>query len=457
MESAKIMEILEKQRLFFQTGITKDLESRKKQLKLLYDLIHREEGFILDALKKDMAKPELEAYAGEIAITLNEITHAVRNLSSWARRRKRKTVIPLLPSSSFTVQEPLGVVLVISPWNYPFLLSMVPIVNAVAAGNCVLLKPSELAPHTAMALETLLTRHFDPGYISVITGGSEVAGEILSHRFDHIFFTGGARVAKIVMEAASRHLTPVTLELGGKSPCIVDSDVRIDYASRRIVWSKFFNAGQTCVAPDYLLVDNHIKGQFVDALKKAVIRFYGQDPQKSPYYARIINRSHFDRIHSYMDQGNIIMGGQALARELYIAPTIMDGVPVDSPLMQEEIFGPILPVLTFDTFPEALNFVNARPKPLALYLFTRDRKKQEQVNKETSSGGYCINDAMVHLASPYLPFGGVGDSGMGRYHGKAGFDTFSHTKSIVRNTLRYDIPLRYSPYRFKMGLVRWLF
>jgi aldehyde dehydrogenase (NAD+) len=457
MEPVRIPDIIENQKHFFQSGITKDIRYRQEQLKKLHGLIRREEGFIIDALKKDMAKPTLEAYASEIAVTLNEIKHALKNLASWTKVRRVMTSLPLLPSASFTVPEPLGVVLIIAPWNYPFQLTMVPLVAAMAAGNCALIKPSELAPYTGMAIEEFVTRYLDPGYVSVVNGGPDVSKELLAQRFDHIFFTGSARIARIVMQAASRHLTPVTLELGGKSPCIVDRDVKIEYAARRIAWAKFFNAGQTCVAPDYLLVDEHIRDKFVEALKKTVIKFYGTDPRESPYYARIINRSHFDRLYSYMDQGKIVIGGQALAQDLYIAPTIMDNVSTESPLMQEEIFGPILPVLTYREFSDALDFVNSRPKPLALYLFTADRKKQEQVRNNTSSGGYCINDAIVQLVSPYLPFGGVGDSGTGLYHGKAGFDTFSHTKSIVRNTLRYDIPLRYVPYRFKLGLVKWLF
>lgn len=457
MDSDMVSEVIRKQKEFFKSGVSRDVGYRKEQLKKLHTLIRKEEGLILDALKKDMAKPKLEAYASEIAITTNEIKHAVRQLASWTKTQIVRTAVPLFPSRCFIMQEPLGVVLIIAPWNYPFQLIMVPLVGAMAAGNCALLKPSEHAVHTGRAIEELITGHFDPGYIAVATGEAELAKEILSHRFDHIFFTGGSKVAKFVMEAASHHLTPVTLELGGKSPCIVDRDVNIEYAARRIIWAKFFNAGQTCVAPDYLLIDDEIRAPLIDALKRTVVQFYGADPRKSTDYARIINRSHFDRLFSYLDQGNILIGGQALAQELYIAPTIMESVPEESPLMQEEIFGPILPIRTFVTLSDALDFVNSRPKPLALYLFTRDKSKQEIVRTETSSGGYCINDAMVHLASPFLPFGGVGSSGMGFYHGKAGFDTFSHTKSIVKNTLQYDVPLRYSPYRFKMGLVRWLF
>jgi aldehyde dehydrogenase (NAD+) len=457
MANTDVFGIVERQREYYRSGITRDLEHRRRMLKKIRNLISREQGFILDALKKDMNKPALEAYASEIAITLGEIRLALRKLDSWSRPRRVKTALPLLPSLCCTVPEPLGVVLVMAPWNYPFMLAMVPLVSAIAAGNCVLVKPSEVSSHTAKAIEDLITRNIDPGYISVVTGGPDVARELLDVRFDHIFFTGGHRVARYVMEAASRNLTPVTLELGGKSPCIVDKDVSIPYAARRIAWAKYFNAGQTCVAPDYLLVDREIRDEFVDCLKSTITRFYGKDPRESPYYARIISKAHFDRLHAYLEQGAIVTGGHALAQELYIAPTVMDNVSPDSPLMQEEIFGPILPVLAFDRLPEALDFVNSRPKPLALYLFTRDKGKQGQVGRATSSGSFVINDATVQFATPYLPFGGVGESGMGSYHGKAGFDTFSHTRGVVKNTLLFDIPLRYVPYRFKLPLVKWLF
>lgn len=457
MGKESIREVVERQREYYRSGATKDPKHRMRMLKGLHSLIRKEEGFILDALRKDMNKPPLEAYASEIAITINEIGLALRKLQSWARPRRVMTALPLLPSSCFTLPEPLGVALVIAPWNYPFMLAMVPAVSAIAAGNCVLIKPSEISSHTSKALEELISRNLDPGWVSVVTGGPDVARELLDSRFDHIFFTGGSRVARMVMEAASRTLTPVTLELGGKNPCIVDRDIVIPYAARRIAWAKFFNAGQTCVAPDYLLVDRKIRGAFVDSLKSTITRFYGTDPRKSPYYARIVSRAHFDRLHAYLEQGNIITGGNALAQELYIAPTVMDKVAPDAPLMQEEIFGPILPVLTYDELPEALNFVNTRPKPLAVYLFTQDKGRQEQVRDKTSSGGFVINDATVQFASPYLPFGGVGESGMGAYHGKAGFDTFSHLKGVVKNTMLFDLPLRYVPYRFKLALVKWLF
>ncbi len=455
MEPHMISRIVRSQREFYCSGITRNVEYRRKQLKKLRDLIAGEDGLIVEALKKDLAKPALEAYAAEISLVLGELEYALKKLESWTRPRKVRSQLALLPSSSSVVPEPLGVVLIIAPWNYPFQLAIAPLISAVAAGNCAIVKPSELSPHTAEVMEELITRHMDPRHLSVVNGGPDTARELLDHRFDHIFFTGSSRVARMVMESASRHLTPVTLELGGKSPCIVDRDVNIEYAARRVVWGKFFNAGQSCVAPDYVLVDERIRDEFADAVKRAVVRFYGQDPRKSPYYARIVNRSHFDRLMGYLDQGDTVVGGQALAQELFIAPTVLDAVDPEAPVMQEEIFGPVLPLIPFSSFPEAIAFVNSRPKPLAIYLFTTDRVKQELAKNETSSGSFCINDVLVQFFSHHLPFGGVGESGMGRCHGKAGFDTFSHTRSMVQNTLAFDIPLRYAPYRFKLPLVKW--
>ncbi len=457
MVKASIRDVMDGQRAFFGSCATRDTGFRVEQLRRLYRVIRENDALIMDSLHADMAKPRLEAYAGEIALVLNEIRYAIRKLSCWTKPAWVMTARPLLPSVCYTLAEPYGLVLILAPWNYPFQLAVSPLVGAMAAGNCAVLKPSELAPAMSDVLQRLFEDHFDPHYIHVATGGADVARELLEERFDSIFFTGSTRVGRIVMEAASRHLTPVTLELGGKSPCIVDSDVHLRYAARRIVWAKFFNAGQTCVAPDYLLVDSAIKDEFVEVLSKQIIAFFGTDPSGSPDYARIINRLHYDRLCSYLSQGKILIGGQTSPETRYIAPTLIEDVSPQDPLMQDEIFGPILPILGYTHLEEAISFVNARPKPLSLYLFSRDTRKQEQVRLETSSGGYCINDAVVQVASHLLPFGGVGDSGMGSYHGKAGFDTFSHTKSVVKNTLLFDIPLRYVPYRFKLRLVKWLF
>lgn len=457
MSDATIPETVAALRQFYETGRTRDLHFRKIQLKRLLDIIRDNEDLILGALAADMRKPRLEAYASEIAVTLNEIRFARRKLSEWARPERTWTARPLLPSKCRVIREPLGVALIIAPWNYPFQLAAGPLVAAIAAGNCAVMKPSEMAPETSRVMEKMFRENFDPGFIAVVTGGTEVAGKLLQEKYDHIFFTGSTRVGKIVMEAASRSLTPVTLELGGKSPCIVDADVQLEYAARRIVWAKFFNAGQTCIAPDYVLADASIHDALLEALKGQIRKFYGSNPFFSPDYARIVNDSHFERLVSYLGQGEIIAGGETKPGDRYIAPTVMDKVSINCPVMQEEIFGPILPVIPYRNFSDAIEFVNDRPKPLALYVFTRDREKQGQAISGTSSGALCINDALVHFVSHHLPFGGVGDSGMGSYHGRAGFETFSHARSIVKNTLKFDIPLRYAPYRFKLWLVKAFF
>jgi aldehyde dehydrogenase (NAD+) len=457
MTDEGILDIIHSQRSFFESGKTKDVAFRIGQLKKLSRVIHENENALLDAFAADMKKPRLEGYASEIAVTLNEIRYAINNLASWTRPKMVMTARPILPSLCSITREPLGVVLILAPWNYPFQLAVGPLVGAIAAGNCAVVKPSELAPATSELMERIFREHFDSSFIAVVTGGPETAQALLEARFDHIFYTGSSRVGKIVMEAASHHLTPVTLELGGKSPCIVDTDVNLKYAARRIAWAKFFNAGQTCVAPDYILVDERIKGLFIEELKRQIHGFFGKDPSLSPDYARIINAAHFERLSSYLGQGAIIMGGQTKPEELYIAPTVMDHINMDAPIMTEEIFGPVLPVVPYNDIKEAITFVNRRPKPLALYVFTRDKGKQAEVVTKTSSGAVCINDAVVHFASHYLPFGGVGDSGMGAYHGRTGFETFSHAKSIVKNTMLFDIPLRYAPYRFKLWLVKKLF
>jgi aldehyde dehydrogenase (NAD+) len=457
MSDATIPEIVAAQRQFFDTGRTRDVDFRKGQLKRIREVIRNSEKLILKALAADMRKPALEAYASEIAVTLNEISFARRKLSRWTRPERVWTDRPLLPSQCSIIREPLGVVLIIAPWNYPFQLAAGPLVAAVAAGNCAVVKPSEMAPETSRVMEKVFRENFDPGFIAVVNGGPDIARRLLQERYDHIFYTGSSRIGKVVMEAASHHLTPVTLELGGKSPCIVDADVQLEYAARRIVWAKFFNAGQTCIAPDYILADASIHDALLDALKKQVRKFYGSNPFFSPDYARIINSSHFERLASYLGQGEIIVGGETRPDVRYIAPTIMDKVFINCPVMQEEIFGPILPVIPCQDFSSAIEFVNDRPKPLALYVFTRDKEKKERVTRETSSGALVINDAVVQFVSHHLPFGGVGESGMGSYHGRAGFETFSHAKGIVKNTLRFDIPLRYVPYRFKLWMVKAFF
>ena len=406
-----------------------------------------------------MNKPPLEAYTSERGMILNEIDYAVKNIKSWSKPKKVKTplrhshfygVAQHFLASSYIYSEPYGVVLIMGPWNYPFQLTLVPLVGAVAAGNCSVLKPSEAAPHSSSVIAAIIREYFDPDFISVVEGGIETAQSLLAEKFDYIFFTGGNRVGKIIMEAAAKHLTPVTLELGGKNPCIVDNDVHVKNAAKRIVWGKFFNAGQTCMTTDYLLVNKAIKEMLLESIKKCINEFYGNDPSKSSDYARIINEKHFNRLSELLHGGDIIIGGETNADDCYIAPTVIDNVSLDHKIMEEEIFGPILPVLEYKDLEDAISIVNERPKPLALFFFSRSKRKQEKVLKETSSGCACINETFVHQLNYTLPFGGVGDSGIGKYHGKFSFDTFSNIKGVMKKPFLVDLKLRYPPYKDKL-------
>jgi len=448
-----ISDIIQQQREFFATGKTKDVAFRLEQLKRLKQAILDNQTAILEAVNADLNKPEFEAYATEIGV-VREIDYAIKHLKSWVKPKKVSTSIEQFPSSACIYPEPLGVVLIISPWNYPFQLMISPLVGAIAAGNCAILKPSELAANTSRIVTQITKKTFDPAYITSIEGGVETSQELLAEKFDHIFFTGGTKIGQLVMEAAAKHLTPVTLELGGKSPCIVDSNVHIEHAAKRIAWGKFINAGQTCIAPDYLLVDRTVKNDLLTSIKQYIQEFYGDDPAKSPDYGRIINQRHFERLASFLNEGQPYIGGQTNPEERYIAPTIIDGVDWDTPVMQEEIFGPILPVLEYSDLSDAIAKINARPKPLALYLFSKDQQKQERVLQETSSGGVCINDTVMQVGVSELPFGGVGSSGIGSYHGKASFDTFSHRKSVLKRSFLLDLDWRYAPYQGKLKLIK---
>ncbi|MBF2003791.1 MAG: aldehyde dehydrogenase [Synechococcales cyanobacterium M58_A2018_015] len=445
--------IVRRQRAFFNSGQTKSLEFRLTQLKALRQAVIDHQAAVLQALRADFNKPELEAFLTEIGVT-KEIDYAIKHLRRWMQPQRAAVPLEQRPAKARIYPEPLGVVLIIGPWNYPFQLMIAPLVAAIAAGNCALLKPSEVAPHTSRVVAELVQKTFAPEYIATVEGGVEVSQAVLEEKFDHIFFTGGTAIGKIVMAAAAKHLTPVTLELGGKSPCIVDADVQIEYTAKRIAWGKFLNAGQTCIAPDYLLVDRRIKSDLLQALKTAVQEFYGDDPAQSPDYARLVNSKHYTRVAHLIQDGTIVIGGETNPDERYIAPTILTDVSPDAPVMQEEIFGPVLPVLEYDTLDDAIAFVNARPKPLALYLFSRNRAIQERVLQETSSGGVCINDTIMQIAPSSLPFGGVGDSGIGSYHGKAGFDTFSHYKSVLVKPFWFDLKWRYAPYAGKLDLFK---
>ncbi len=382
----------------------------------------------------------------EVGMTLAELSFVEKHLAGWMRDQDHLTPLAQFPSRSFTVQEPYGVVLIMSPWNYPFLLTMEPLIGAIAAGNCCVVKPSAYSPAASAVIRDILAECFPPEHVAVVEGGRAENQALLDQKFDYIFFTGGVEVGKEVMARAAKHLTPVTLELGGKSPCIVDATAKLDLAARRIVFGKLLNCGQTCVAPDYLLVDRRVKDCLLAHIRKWVALQYGSDALDNQGYVRMVNRKHFDRVMGLIDQSKVVLGGRGNPDTLKIQPTVLDNVSPEDAVMQEEIFGPVLPVLTFEDIQEALDFVNARPHPLALYLFSQDKKVRELFLRRTSFGGGCINDTIIHLATSRMPFGGVGSSGMGSYHGKASFDTFSHRKSIVQKSTWLDLPIRYTPY-----------
>ncbi|NTW21465.1 MAG: aldehyde dehydrogenase, partial [Nostocales cyanobacterium W4_Combined_metabat2_030] len=436
-----------------QTGKTKDLAFRIAQLQILKQLVMENKPAIIQALKSDLHKPEFETYATEIGVN-KEIDYALKHINNWTKPKKAAVPWDLFSYSAKIYPEPLGVILIIGPWNYPFQLIISPLVGAIASGNCTIIKPSEFAPHTSNLISELIHKYFSPEYITVIPGSVETSQQLLAEKFDHIFFTGGTAIGKIVMAAAAKHLTPVTLELGGKSPCIIDTDINLEHTAKRITWGKFINAGQTCIAPDYLLVDQKIKPDLINALKKYLQEFYGENPATSPDYARIIHQKHFHRLTNLLKCGKVIIGGETKPEELYIAPTLLDNVSLEDAVMQDEIFGPILPIIEYTDINEAITLINSRPKPLALYLFSQNKNLQKRILQETSSGGVCINDTVMQVAVSSLPFGGVGDSGMGSYHGKASFNTFSHYKSVLQNSLPWDIDWRYAPYQGKLSLLK---
>ncbi|WP_129723765.1 aldehyde dehydrogenase [Xylanivirga thermophila] len=448
--------ILSNQREYFNSGVTLDLDFRREQLIKLKEIIERNEEEILDALKFDLHKSHEEGYMTEVGFVLGEIEHTIKNLEKYAMPKKVKTPKAYFGAKSYILPEPYGVALIISPWNYPVQLLISPLIGAMAAGNCAILKPSELSPNTSKVMANLINKNFNNRYVYAIEGDAKVAQQLLKQRFDYIFYTGGTNVGKIVMQAAAENLTPVTLELGGKSPCIVDKDINIEYAAKRIAWGKFLNAGQTCVAPDYLLVDREVKSQLVESIKKTLIQFYGNDPIDSTDYCRIINHRHFDRLALLLQDGNIVAGGRLNREKLYISPTIIDDISLDDPVMQDEIFGPILPVIEYTGLNQAIDMVNSREKPLALYFFSKDKEKQRFVLEHTSSGGVCINDTIIHMTTKWLPFGGVGMSGVGKYHGKASFDIFSNMKSVLKNHYVFDIAQKYPPYKTPIYKLRRL-
>lgn len=441
--------LVERLRATYASGRTRPLAWRRTQLEALRTILTDREADLLEALATDLGKPRLEGWATDIGFVINEIDHTLKHLRRWTKPTRVRTPLATKPAKARIVREPLGVVLIIAPWNYPVQLALAPLVGAIAAGNAAVLKPSEVAPATSAVLARLLGEHLDPDAFAVVEGAVPETQALLAQRWDHIFYTGNGRVGRVVMEAAAKHLTPVTLELGGKSPVFIDASANLEVAARRIAWGKFLNAGQTCIAPDYVLVARGLEDRFVELVRRSVFDFYGPDPKASPDYARIVNGGHFDRLVGLLESGTPVVGGEHDATARFIAPTVLRDVPPESPAMQEEIFGPILPVLTVADAEEAVAFVNGRDKPLALYVFAGDSDVVRTVLDGTSSGGACVNATLFHVAVAGLPFGGVGESGVGAYHGRATFDLFSHEKSILKRSTRPDPDLAYPPYTDK--------
>lgn len=451
----RVKKLLEEHKEYFETGITRDIDFRINQLKKLKKAIQKNESLIIEALYKDLHKSEFEAYTTEIGYLLDSIKFTLKNLRSWARVKKVRTPRHYIGSKSYIYSEPYGTVLILGPYNYPFQLVFEPLVGALCAGNCAIIKPSEFTPNISSVVAKIVEETFDERYARVIEGGRETTSALINSRFDYIFFTGSVGVGRIVMESAAKNLVPVTLELGGKSPCIVDRAANLDVAARRIIWGKFMNAGQTCVAPDYLLVHSEIKERFVELLKKYLREFYGEDPRRSSDFGRIVNKRHLTRLMGLIERDKLLVGGEYDLEDLYMAPTIMDNVTWEDKVMEDEIFGPILPIIEYHNLDGVIKTINSRPKPLALYVFTDNNEVGERIIKGCSYGGGCINDTLTHLTSPYLPFGGVGNSGIGSYHGESSFKTFSHSKSVIRKSTKIDFKFLYPPYDSKkIALIR---
>lgn len=444
---------------YFNTHETKSLKFRKKQLKQLSKSIKNYENDLLEAFQKDLGKNKVEAYATEIGFTLKNIKSARKELKNWSKTKQVNTPLFMFPTKSYIMKEPYGTVLIIGPFNYPFQLLIEPLIGAIAAGNTIILKPSEFTPNVSDVIQQIISDAFDPEYINIIQGNADTTQSLLHLPFDYIFFTGSEQVGRIVYSAASKNLTPVTLELGGKSPAIIDESANIKVASERICFGKFTNAGQTCVAPDYLLVNRKVKDELISALKKTITEFYGTNIQDSPDFGRIVNKKHYHRLNELLNihHPEITFGGQTDIDENFIAPTILDGTTFDSKIMENEIFGPILPIIAYDDFDEAIDLIRTKPKPLSLYLFSEDENSSERILNELSFGGGAINDTLMHLANPNLPFGGVGASGIGKYHGKYSFDTFSHDKSYIFKSTRLESSLLFPPYKGKFKYIKAFF
>ena len=447
MTEQEINSLVNRQRKYFQTGATLPVSTRVSALRRLYDAISKHEKEINEALRKDLGKSGFESYMCETGMVLEELSYMLKHTPRFAREKRVRTPLAQFHSRSCQKPSPYGVTLIMSPWNYPFMLTLSPLADALAAGNTAVVKPSAYSPHTSDVILRILSQCFEPKYVTVVTGGRAENTCLLREHFDYIFFTGSQTVGKEVMRNAAEHLTPVTLELGGKSPCIVDQTANIKLAARRIVFGKYLNCGQTCVAPDYIYCHRSVKDKLVSEVKKQIQKQYGKQPLSNPDYGKIINEKHFDRILGLIDKKKVVHGGSSDRKALRIEPTVLDNVTFSDAVMQEEIFGPVMPILVFDSLDEVIRNVNAMPHPLALYLFTSDNAAAKKVTSRCGFGGGCINDTIIHLATTEMGFGGFGESGMGAYHGKIGFDTFSHYKSIVDKKTWIDLPMRYQPYR----------
>lgn len=447
MKETEIQTLLEQQRNYYQTGATLPVEFRIRQLRRLYDAVKKYETEIHDALKSDLGKSSYESFMCETGLVLSEISYMIRHTRKFARKKTVHTPLAQFASHSYQQPVPYGNTLIMSPWNYPFLLSIDPLVDAIAAGNTAIVKPSAYSPATSRMVEKILTECFEPEYVAAVVGGRAENAALLEQKFDLVFFTGSQAVGKEVLRHTAEHLTPAVLELGGKSPCIVEASADLKLAAKRIVFGKYLNCGQTCVAPDYILCESSVKEALLVEIKKQIHLQYGEEPLKNEHYGKIVNEKHFNRLCGLMDPQKVILGGETEAHTHRIAPTVMDLVTEEDAVMQEEIFGPILPVLTYEHFEDVMTMLKKKAKPLALYLFSGNKEHQKRVETELSYGGGCINDVIIHLATSEMGFGGVGESGMGSYHGKRGFDAFSHYKSIVDKKIWLDLPMRYQPYK----------
>lgn len=455
INKTRILDVINKQKKFFASEKTLDIKFRLEQLKTLKKAIIEFQPQIFEALEKDLGKSFFESYATEVGLVLDEIGFFIKNIKKWARPKKVKTTIINQPGKSYIYYEPYGLSLIISPWNYPFQLLLSPMIGAISSGNCAILKPSEVSINTSSIISQMILKFFNNEYITVIEGDIETNKFLLGQQWDFIFFTGSIPVGKIVMSACSKYLTPFILELGGKSPVIVTNDANLDIAAKKITWGKFINAGQTCVAPDYMLVHKSIKSKLIELIKKYITQFYGENPLESIDYPKIINKNHYERILNLMKKGNIIFGGNTDQEKNKISPTLLDNISINDPIMKEEIFGPLLPIIEFQKTDDIYNIIQNNPNPLSFYLFTNNKKIEKKIIKRLKAGGGSVNDTIMHITGPHIPFGGVNTSGIGRYHGKASFYAFSNQKGILKKSNFFDNSLRYPPYKDKLKYLKW--